>query len=206
MSQEALIIRVYRFVFGISLPSELSSVTELNEAAQIFHAVLIPVWTYMNNFFKSTVQFQNLSSSWRACFFSPTVVDGCTDAALSRDFCFLSLSFSLRRWQRWWWWWWWALSWPWTCPVEDWATSGCSRSYSLRLNSWRCCCVSEDAERLIGLRSTIGWEGKRNMPRREEKEEQRDGCGVFLPKLLVLDHQNIHDTQMTQPVDSNLLS
>lgn len=95
--------------------------------------------------------------------YSPTVLDGCTDAALSSDFCFLSLSLSLRRWQRWWWWWWWALSWPWTCPgpVDDCAKLGRSRSYSFSPSSWRYCCVSEDAERLIGLRSTIGWEGKR---------------------------------------------
>lgn len=91
-------------------------------------------------------------------YLSPTVLDGCTDATLSRDFCFLSLSLSLRRWQRWWWWWWWALSWLWTCPgpIEDWAKSDRSRSYSPSPTSCRCCCVSEDAERLIGLRSTIG--------------------------------------------------
>lgn len=110
------------------------------------------------------------------------MLDGCTDVALSKDFCFLSLSLSLRRWQRWWWWWWWALSWPWTCPgpVEDWAKLGRSRLYSLRPASWWCCCVNEDAERFIGLRSTIGWEGKRT--RRGEvwgKVEQRGGCGGF---------------------------
>lgn len=115
-------------------------------------------------------------------FSSPTVLDGCTDAALSSDFCFLvSLSLSLRRWQRWWWWWWWARSWPWICPdpIEDWAKPGRSRSYSLSPTSWRCCCVSEDAERLMGLRSTIGWEGKRSVGKCEEKEGQRGGCGSF---------------------------
>lgn len=146
---------------------------------------------------KSIVSIQNLYTS-KFVFVSPTVLDGCTDATLSRDVCFLSLSLSLRLWQRWWWWWWWALSWPWTCPgpVEDWAKPGRSRSYSLS------CGVSEDAERLMGLRSTIGWEKSGEA----WGESRAEGRLWFLPKPLVLDHQNIHHTQMTQPMDCNVLS
>lgn len=116
-------------------------------------------------------------------FFSPTVLHGCTDS------CFLSFSLSLRRWQRWWWWWWWALSWLWTClgPVEDWVKLCRSRSNSLSPTSGRCCCVSEEAERLIGLRSTIGWQGKRSV--QTYKKRSRNRTVEILPKLLMLDHQ-----------------
>lgn len=104
--------------------------------------------------------------------YSPTVLDGCTVVTLSRDFCFFSLSLSLRRWQRWWWWWWWALSWLCPGPAEDWATSERSRLYVFSPSSWRCFCVSEDAERLMGLRSTIGWEGEGG--RYEEKKVEKE--------------------------------
>lgn len=107
---------------------------------------------------------------------SPTVLDGCM--GLSMDFCFFSLSLSLRRWQRWWWWWWCDLSWLRTCPapIRDWPRSGRSRSKSLSLTSWWCC-VSEDAERLMGLRSTMGWGGKRNGQICEETRHRRRRCG-----------------------------
>lgn len=107
---------------------------------------------------------------------SPTVLDGCM--GLSMDFCFFSLSLSLRRWQRWWWWWWCDLSWLRTCPapIRDWARSGRSRSKSLSLTSWWCC-VSEDAERLMGLRSTIGWGGERNGQTCEETRHGWYRCG-----------------------------
>lgn len=90
-------------------------------------------------------------------WFSPTVLDGCTDEALSMVFCFLSLSLSRRLWQRWWWWWWWTLSCSCTGPDSIRVWSGLTRSYSLSSTSWWRCGVSEDAERRIGLRSTIGW-------------------------------------------------
>lgn len=134
---------------------------------------------------------------WSLFFSSPTVLDGCTDGAPSRDFCFLSLS--RRRWQRWWWWWWWALSWPRACPdsVDDWAWSGRSRSYSLSSTSWCRCGISEDAERRMGLRSTIGW--VRDEKHGEERWESRaeDHLVWSNPNHLLV-HQNIHSTQMTQ--------
>lgn len=133
-------------------------------------------------------------------WFSPTVLDGCTDEALSRDFCFLSLSLSRRLWQRWWWWWWWTLSCPWTGPdsVDDWAWSSRSRSYSLSSTSWWRCGVSEDAERRIGLRSTIGWvrEGRHEEGGWESKAER--WLWWFYPNHLYWITKYIHNTQITQ--------
>lgn len=133
---------------------------------------------------------------------SPTVLDGCM--VLSMDFCLFSLSLSLRRWQRWWWWWWCALSWlrTWPAPIEDWVRSGRSRSKSLSLASWWCC-VSEDAERLMGLRSTIGWGREEKRPGMWTNKLHVNVDEVVLPKPLVLDHVDIHTRTYKQKIDTH---
>lgn len=177
----------------------------MKEGAAFFHAVLMSIWTWpylylvlpnvSNTTYDEWKHFKIhcinsksvLTIIWKFAFFvSPTVLEGWSAVALSRDFCFLSLSLSLRRWQRWWWWWWWALSWPCNCPspVEDWARPGRSRSYSLSPTSWCRWGVSEDAERLIGLRSTMGCGRRRSVERRDEKVEQGGRLWWFYPNHL----------------------
>lgn len=158
-----------------------------------------------NNCYNICGKIESVSSS-------PTVLDGCM--VLSKDLCFFSLSLSLRRWQRWWWWWC-TLSWlrTWPAPVEDWVGSGRSRSKSWSLASGRCC-VSEDAERLMGLRSTIGWGREEKRAGMWRKKLRVHVDEAVLPKPLALDHVEIYtltskqktDTQMAQPATSSGLS